>query len=176
MLFYRKIATGWLKKEKIMFNEPGKKIKRIAIGAFIVESIAAFIGGIACMVDGGGAAGLLIMIGGFFAAWVIAIFIYGFGQLVDKTEEIAENRGVAIPKTTTSAPKPTPTAGAVYTAEATSKVDNTPVYEQPKEIEPVNEQDDETVMEYKKQRLDSLYYKGAITEEEYKKAIMKLMK
>ena len=152
-----------------MFNEPGKKIKRIAIGAFILESIGAFIGGIACMADSGPLAGLAIMVGGFFAAWVIAIFIYGFGQLVDKVEEIAEKPTATPPTPVTPAPKPTPAAEA-------TKVDYTSTYAEPTEIKTVNEQAEANLREYKKQRLDSLYQKGAITEEEYKKAIMKLMK
>lgn len=65
----------------------GKKIKGLAFGAFIMESIAAIITGIVLIANGRDtiiSIGVLIMVAGPIAAYVVSLFIYAFGELVDK--------------------------------------------------------------------------------------------
>lgn len=83
-----------------MYDDIGVKLKGFAKGIFIVEAIGSFIAGVILMLnDSGdfgsifepGLLGVLIMIFGPIAAWVSSLFIYGFGELIDKACEIAEN-------------------------------------------------------------------------------------
>ena len=76
-----------------MYDNIGGKIKVLAKVSFIVEAIAAVIAGIAFMIEDDEfiLMGLLIMILGPVVAWVSSWMLYGFGELVDKTCEIARN-------------------------------------------------------------------------------------
>lgn len=81
-----------------MFKDIGKKIKGLAsiicwvgiigyvLAAFIMFGVTAYTheGGFA-------AAGALLLIIGPLSAWVGSFFMYGFGELIDKTAEIARN-------------------------------------------------------------------------------------
>lgn len=76
-----------------MYNNIGKKIKSLAFGAFIVEAIAAVITGIILMTidDGLIGTGVLVMLGGPISAYVVSLFIYAFGELIDKACDIERN-------------------------------------------------------------------------------------
>lgn len=82
-----------------MFNEIGNKIKKLAKIIFAIEIIASiFIGLILLIVgdtqsngEGLMIAGFSILFLGWLAAWISSLFMYGFGELIDKTTEIARN-------------------------------------------------------------------------------------
>ena len=77
-----------------LFNDDiGKKIKTTAIVGFIIESIAAIIVGFIAFIDEEIGIGFSIIVGGILGAYLIAMFIYAFGVLVDKTVQIASNTG-----------------------------------------------------------------------------------
>lgn len=76
-----------------MYDNIGGKIKGLAKAIFIVEAIAVVITGIALMAFDGDMIplGLLVMVVGPLVAWVSSWLLYGFGELVDKTCDIARN-------------------------------------------------------------------------------------
>ncbi len=76
-----------------MYDNIGEKIKGLAKATFIVEAIAAVITGIAFMAADEDMipVGLLVMILGPIIAWVSSWLLYGFGELIDKTCDIARN-------------------------------------------------------------------------------------
>lgn len=79
-----------------MYDNIGGKIKGLAKAVFIVEAIAVFIAGIALMAYGEGEGlylfmGLIVIALGPVVAWVSSWLLYGFGELIDKTCDIARN-------------------------------------------------------------------------------------
>ena len=93
-----------------MFKNIGKKIKTLAVVMFAIELVCVIVFGLAVMLSGDisfagynavrsplagrGAAillGLLIWCVGFLASWIGSFFLYGFGELIDKTSETAQN-------------------------------------------------------------------------------------
>ena len=76
-----------------MYDNIGGKIKGLAKAVFIVEAIAALITGFVLMVEDEDMIliGLPIMVFGPLVAWVSSWLIYGFGELIDKTCDIARN-------------------------------------------------------------------------------------
>ena len=86
-----------------MFENPGGKVKGLALGAFILESLSAFITGIVLWEDIEGLA-LLVILGGVLVAYVTAILFYAFGEMVEATVQTrdlllkAEERNEKIPK------------------------------------------------------------------------------
>ena len=72
-----------------MYDNIGGKIKNWAIWIFIVEAIAAVIGGITLIVIDSTLVGLLTILFGPIAAWVSSWLLYGFGQLVENSDIIA---------------------------------------------------------------------------------------
>ena len=80
-----------------MYKEIGKKIKKLAIVVFVLEAILFFIGGIILMAINNDLflVGILMMIIGPLLAWVSSFILYGFGELIDKTSEIANNTSKA---------------------------------------------------------------------------------
>lgn len=76
-----------------MHKEIGKKIKKMAIVIFVLEAILFFIGAIILMAINNDLflVGILMMIIGPLLAWVSSFILYGFGELIDKTSEIANN-------------------------------------------------------------------------------------
>lgn len=72
-----------------MFNNIGAKIKCLAKGTFIVESLASFITGIVFWCLWGDIEGFLMFlaigVGGFLVSWISSWFIYGFGELIENT-------------------------------------------------------------------------------------------
>lgn len=74
----------------------GVKIKTFALVNFWVDVVAAVIGGIAILVDNGFEmilASVLIMVAGCFVAWVVSLFIYGFGELIETNQRISYKLG-----------------------------------------------------------------------------------
>ena len=82
-------------KEKIdaMYQNIGIKIKELAKVIFIIEAIASIISGFVCMFadDDLILIGLLTLVVGPCVAFVSSWFLYGYGEIIDKTCEIARN-------------------------------------------------------------------------------------
>ena len=77
-----------------MFDNIGGKIKGLAKTIFIIETIIFIIAGLVMLSDGGDEAmitGIVTIIVGPLTAWVSSWLLYGFGELIEKTCEIAEN-------------------------------------------------------------------------------------
>ena len=77
-----------------LFGEAGSKIKTFAEVNFWVEAVAAVIGGIvaACAFNDGESffVFLAIACGGVFMAYIVSLFLYGFGQLVEDNQVMRE--------------------------------------------------------------------------------------
>ncbi len=78
-----------------MFNYDniGGKIKNWAQWIFIVEAISAVIGGIYIIIDSEFELiliGLLLAVLGPFAAWVTSWLLYGYGQMIENSDIMAE--------------------------------------------------------------------------------------
>ena len=76
-----------------MYDNIGKKIKGLATVIFILEALTALISGIAFMAidDDMIWLGVLTIIIGPVFAWISSWLLYGFGELIDKTADIARN-------------------------------------------------------------------------------------
>ena len=74
-----------------MFNNIGKKLMNLAKVLFWVVAIAALIAGILSM-RYNDLLGILILIGGFITAWLSNLGLYAFGQIVDDTHAIREQK------------------------------------------------------------------------------------
>ena len=72
-----------------MYDNIGGKIKSWAVWIFVVEAIAAVIGGIALIANDNGLVGFLTIVFGPIAAWVSSWLLYGFGQLIENSDIIA---------------------------------------------------------------------------------------
>ena len=72
-----------------MYNNICGKIKSLAVWIFIVEAIAAIIGGITLIANDNGLVGFLTIVFGPIAAWVSSWLLYGFGQLIENSDIIA---------------------------------------------------------------------------------------
>ena len=72
-----------------MYDNIGGKIKNWAVWIFIVEAIAAIIGGITLVANDNGLVGFLTIVFGPIAAWVSSWLLYGFGQLIENSDIIA---------------------------------------------------------------------------------------
>ena len=81
-----------------MFKNPGRKIKNLAMASFIVETIAAIIGGIVLMCEDYVFLGFVTILGGFFVAYVTALLLYGFGELVENSAIHKSNNQVTTEK------------------------------------------------------------------------------
>ena len=88
-----------------MFNNIGGKIKALAKILCWIGIVASIITGIATIAAGtntvrvngsyayvsGPAVGITIIIFGCLASWIGSFFAYGFGQLIENTDEIRKN-------------------------------------------------------------------------------------
>ena len=80
-----------------MFKNIGKKIKGLAAFVCWVGIILSAIAGILMIVSAiqenegfmGILPGVAVIVGGFLASWIGSFAAYGFGELIDKTAEIA---------------------------------------------------------------------------------------
>ncbi len=75
-----------------MYDNIGDKIKGLAKWTFIVEAIGAIITGISLMATDEDLIliGLLVMICSPIIAWVSSWLLYGYGQLIENSDTIAE--------------------------------------------------------------------------------------
>lgn len=75
-----------------MFNNIGSKIKLLSlIICFISIAISLVLGLYMILKLNQIAFGLLIIFGGSCASYISSFFTYGFGELIEKSAEIAEN-------------------------------------------------------------------------------------
>jgi len=66
-----------------LYEEIGEKIKNWAKWIFIIEAIASVVGGIALIIEDLALIGVLVMVLGPVAAWVLSWLLYAFGELVE---------------------------------------------------------------------------------------------
>ena len=84
-----------------MYNNIGSKIKTLAIILFVISVILGVVlavhflslddDAILCFYA------FLSVVGGVIIGWVSSMFLYGFGELIDKTTEIARNTRGSVP-------------------------------------------------------------------------------
>lgn len=73
-----------------IFDNPGRRIQVWAQGMFIVECIGLIVVFLEkCFNENAFWEGLLILLGGAAAAYVLSLFVVGFGQLIESTKENA---------------------------------------------------------------------------------------
>ena len=74
------------------YDNIGEKIKGLARWAFAIEAISAVIGGFVLMVQDEDMIpiGLLVVVFGPIVAWVSSWLLYGYGQLIENSDIIAE--------------------------------------------------------------------------------------
>ena len=73
------------------FQNIGGKIKTLAVVTTIAGMVVSLIFGLLSIKNNSTSMGFLIIIIGFIISWISALLIYGFGELIDKTTEIANN-------------------------------------------------------------------------------------
>ena len=83
-----------------MFDNVGKKIKGLAEVVFFLEIMAFIIIGFVVIAKGGSflAWGILIFALGAISAWISALLLYGFGELIDKICDIERNTRIRPPR------------------------------------------------------------------------------
>ena len=84
-----------------MFDHIGSKIKSLAKIVCWAGIIISVLIGIVMLASGGDVSspiGLVLMFAGPLCSWIGSFFVYGFGELIEKTTEIAENTRPAIPR------------------------------------------------------------------------------
>ncbi len=86
-------------KEKTMFDNIGGKIKVLVSVICIIGIIVSVIIGITTISEGDEfiVAGVIIMVVGSLAAWLSSFVLYGFGELIEKTCEIAKIMRAQVP-------------------------------------------------------------------------------
>ena len=67
-----------------MYNDVGKKIKDVARGLFVVETIAAVVLGLVMMDAENIVAGIFLLVIGPLVSWIFLLFTYGFGEMIEK--------------------------------------------------------------------------------------------
>lgn len=110
-----------------MFDNIGGKLKTLAKVLTILGVAASIIIGIIVMSDGGAmsyygyrsgpssasiVSGLIFMLIGSLGAWLGSFLLYGFGELIEKAQEIAHNTAVPLraSRPDSAAPAPAPSA------------------------------------------------------------------
>ncbi len=68
-----------------MFKNPGGTIKVFAIIFFILMALGSFIGGIVLWSDYENGVFALLTLGGPLFSYLICLFLYGFGELIENT-------------------------------------------------------------------------------------------
>ena len=77
-----------------MYNNIGQKIKQFATVLFTIGTICSILSGSYIVIVSNleaSATGILIVIMGSFLSWVSTFLLYGFGELIERTTEIANN-------------------------------------------------------------------------------------
>ena len=72
-----------------MYDNIGAKIKGLSKAIFIIETIVSVIVGIMVYNEGWIYIGVIVMMVGPIVAWLLSWLLYGFGELIDKTCDIA---------------------------------------------------------------------------------------
>ncbi len=72
-----------------MYSNIGGKIKGLAIAAMVLGAIGFIISGLA-LIQTDLLAGILIIISGILGSWLASLVLYGFGELIEKVCDIAE--------------------------------------------------------------------------------------
>lgn len=112
---------------KNLFSGSGNKLKSVAEIIFFVEAALAIISGFVLVVQGIENEGYLVLIGliamvvGVFAAWIVALIIFAFGELVESTSvqtKILQEFVVPEDRKPFPAPAPVPAAPAPIAPEA----------------------------------------------------------
>ena len=152
-----------------MFKRAGRKIKGLAIFFFVIQVIFAVVLGVGAIVMGSqmnggtdyllfgmrvsGSVGMYMVIGGIvvivlgiLSAWFSTLFIYGYGQLIDRVDDIGEALGkggrqkASTPVVPAPAPAPAPAVAAyVPPVQAAPKVEPAPEPKPEPKTEPVFE-------------------------------------
>lgn len=79
-----------------MYNDIGGKIKTLARVIFVVTASVAVVMAIVLLSGELILLGLLTLILGPILAWASSFVLYGFGELIDKTCEIAKNTSLTL--------------------------------------------------------------------------------
>lgn len=79
-----------------LFNNIGGKIKMLAQITCWIGIVGSIIAGIVLLVEDGGygeliVPGILVAVGGSLLSWCGSFVLYGFGELIENTSEIAQN-------------------------------------------------------------------------------------
>lgn len=84
-----------------MFENVGGKIKKFAVASFWVDAIAGIIGGISIISNEADdwLLGIAVMFGSIYIAWILSLFLYGFGQLIENSDKIANNTNKLLKET-----------------------------------------------------------------------------
>lgn len=78
--------------KNVLFDNIGQKTKTMAFIIFVLGFIASSFCGIQIMYEREKfLPGFLIWVIGTLVSWATSIFVYGFGQLIDNTSQIADN-------------------------------------------------------------------------------------
>lgn len=88
-----------------LFGNPGRQLISFAKWSFWVEALSAVIGGIVLIVSDQSTftPGVITIIGGIAAAWIVSLYIYAFGRLVDNSSALRKNFCGEIPEETLAA-------------------------------------------------------------------------
>ena len=92
-----------------MFNNIGKKLKTLAVVIFVLDCLAALILAIVMFSEDAAVPGIIILLVLPLVAWISSWFLYGYGEIIDKLQEISYNTGTR---------RPTPTYGNAYQQNA----------------------------------------------------------
>lgn len=70
-----------------MFNNVGEKIKTLTIVVFALVAMASIVAAIVLFSQGEGLAfvGFVVLLVGPFIAWIAGLFVYGYGELIQRT-------------------------------------------------------------------------------------------
>lgn len=117
-----------------MYENIASKIKGLATGTFLVETILSVIAAVAIMATDEDMIlfGLLVLIIGPLVAWLSTLVLYGFGELIEKVCEIARNTAPAKSETTSEANNQTSTDAAASTSAPASQATPIKHYKCPK--------------------------------------------
>lgn len=74
-----------------MYDDIGNKLEKAAIVLFIISAIAAVIGGMILAYECNILLGLLVACLGILLSLIFSWLIYGFGEMLNKTNEIVRN-------------------------------------------------------------------------------------
>ena len=72
------------------FQNIGAKIKTLAVVVTILGIAVSVVAGL-YMINDDALSGVLVAFIGSVLSWISAFFVYGFGELIEKTTEIAKN-------------------------------------------------------------------------------------